>query len=207
MQQRYLCGLVAAAMLAVSGCSTVDPNTGRSQTSVARSAGLGALIGGAAGAIVGGREGALIGASIGGGAGALIGYEQRQRELEDALTTAESIRRDTGIAPQVRTRPYTAPANSEKPRNSQSRQLDDFTVKTRYDSTVTGGRLHPKAATAYQRMNDLARRNGGRMIVQVPNGTPSSVIRDIQQQAPNARIVQSGSGLFVARIEPSSQAA
>lgn len=56
-------------------------------------------------------------------------------------------------------------------------------------------------------MNDLARRNGGRMIVQVPNGTPSSVIRDIQQQAPNARIVQSGSGLFVARIEPSSQAA
>lgn len=76
--------VVAAAML-VSGCQTIDPYTGQSQTgNAAKGAGIGAIAGAVLGAAVSSKKdrgrGALTGALVGGAVGGGVGYYMDQQE-------------------------------------------------------------------------------------------------------------------------------
>jgi outer membrane protein OmpA-like peptidoglycan-associated protein len=84
-------GLFASLALCafmLSGCSTVNPYTGQSQTSDATiGTGIGAISGAAIGAIAGGEQGALIGGAVGAVTGGLIGnaMDQQNQELRQRL--------------------------------------------------------------------------------------------------------------------------
>ncbi|WP_129139773.1 MULTISPECIES: OmpA family protein [Modicisalibacter] len=82
-----------SAALAVTGCSTTNPQTGEQQTAKATSgAGIGAAVGAVAGLLSGDsatsrRDHAAIGAAVGAAAGAGIGYymDRQEAQLRDRL--------------------------------------------------------------------------------------------------------------------------
>jgi outer membrane protein OmpA-like peptidoglycan-associated protein len=85
--KRLFAALGVSAVL-LSGCSTINPYTGQTQTSDATiGTGVGALGGAAIGAIAGGGRGALIGGAVGALTGGLIGnhMDQENEELRQRL--------------------------------------------------------------------------------------------------------------------------
>lgn len=78
--------LPLAAAVALSACSTTNPYTGEQQTSsLAKGAGIGALVGGVAGATKSGNhrlDKTLIGAAVGAAAGSGIGYYMDAQEAK-----------------------------------------------------------------------------------------------------------------------------
>jgi len=92
--KRLIAGLIAAAMLAMVGCSTTNPYTDEKQTSnVAKGAGFGAITGALIGAMTGDRHSALKGAAIGAAVGGGAGYymDVQEAKLRDRL-------RGTGVS-------------------------------------------------------------------------------------------------------------
>ena len=100
---RKLAVTIAAAAVAMSGCTVLDPYTGESRTSAATK---GAIIGAVSGAVVGlasgddsveRRQRALIGAGVGALAGGAIGYymdRQAMKLREELAGTGVSVHRD-----------------------------------------------------------------------------------------------------------------
>lgn len=96
---RFLMGLCVVAMV---GCTTVDPYTGEEKTSnAAKGAGVGALSGAVIGAATSSKKdrtkGALTGAAVGGAVGGGVGYymDQQEKALGDELRgTGVQVRRE-----------------------------------------------------------------------------------------------------------------
>lgn len=88
MIKQFWLALPLAAAVAVTGCSTANPNTGESQRAKATTgAGIGAAVGAVAGALSGDgsssrRDRALIGAAAGAAAGGGIGYYMDRQEAQ-----------------------------------------------------------------------------------------------------------------------------
>jgi outer membrane protein OmpA-like peptidoglycan-associated protein len=86
--QKSIITTLALSMLLLTGCQSVDPYTGQSQTSNATAGtAVGAIGGAAIGAIAGGGRGALIGGALGGLTGALVGstVDKQNEELRRVL--------------------------------------------------------------------------------------------------------------------------
>jgi len=81
----------AAALLALSACSSMD----ESQQRTAKTTGIGAAAGAAVGALAGGRQGAAIGAAVGG----LGGYVWSQH-MENQRKQIETATQGTGVEVQ-----------------------------------------------------------------------------------------------------------
>lgn len=88
MTKQFWMALPLAAALAVTGCTTTNPNTGETQRAKATTgAGIGAAVGAVAGALSGDgsssrRDRALIGATVGAAAGSGIGYYMDRQEAQ-----------------------------------------------------------------------------------------------------------------------------
>ncbi len=81
--KRVLATLGVGMVLALSGCSTINPYTGQQQTSnAAIGTGMGAIGGAAIGAIAGGERGALIGGAVGALTGGLVGNSMDRENAE-----------------------------------------------------------------------------------------------------------------------------
>ncbi len=86
--KKVLCASLCVSMALLTGCSTVNPYTGQSQTSDATiGTTMGALGGAALGAFAGGGRGALIGGAVGAVTGGLIGnsFDKENAELRQQL--------------------------------------------------------------------------------------------------------------------------
>lgn len=76
------------SVLMISGCATMNPYTGETQTSdTAIGTGVGAVGGAAIGALVGGGRGALVGGALGALTGGLVGhtFDRENEELRQVL--------------------------------------------------------------------------------------------------------------------------
>jgi outer membrane protein OmpA-like peptidoglycan-associated protein len=85
----------AAALLALSGCASMD----ESQQRTAKTTGIGAAAGAAVGAIAGGSDNRARGAAIGAAVGALGGYVWSQR-MESQQKQIETATQGTGVEVQ-----------------------------------------------------------------------------------------------------------
>lgn len=93
MTKQFWLALPLAAAVAMTGCTTTNPQTGQSQRAKATTgAGIGAAVGAVAGALSGDgstsrRDRALIGAAVGAAAGGGIGYymDRQEAQLRDRL--------------------------------------------------------------------------------------------------------------------------
>lgn len=86
--KKPIIGILALSILLLTGCQSVNPYTGESQTSNTAAGGaIGAIGGAAIGAIAGGGRGALIGGALGGLTGVLVGstVDKQNEELRRVL--------------------------------------------------------------------------------------------------------------------------
>ena len=86
--KKSIAGILALSVLSLTGCQSVNPYTGQTETSnTTAGSAVGAIGGAAIGAIAGGGRGALIGGAIGGLTGALVGstVDKQNEELRRAL--------------------------------------------------------------------------------------------------------------------------
>lgn len=195
--------IAVAVSLAVvtTGCTSMNQQTGKSETSTMQSAGLGAAIGAVAGGLIAGKKGALIGAAVGGAGGYLVALQMRQKELEEAQQVATAIRQDnTAMHPVVYTKQYVDPQSGKS-----ATGLEKLEIAAPVSETVRKGALNPKAAGAYSKLNGMASQKDGNLVIAVPSSLPKSAIDDIQAAAPNARIVTgSDRSKIVATLSPKS---
>lgn len=203
MKKVSIIAIAVSLAVGTTGCTTMNQQTGKTETSTMQSAGLGAAIGAVAGGLLGGKKGAVLGAAIGGAGGYIVALQMRQQELEEAQKVAAVIRQDTGMQPTIYTREY-----KDQQSGKTATGLEKLVVAAPVAETVRKGQLNPKAAGAYSKMNGMANQKDGNLIIAVPSNLPKSAIDDIQAAAPNAKIVTgSDRSKIVATLGPKSDQA
>lgn len=193
--KKIICSVAIAGTL-VSGCTSINPTTGKEETNTLQTVGLGAGIGAAVGALVGGKTGALVGATLGGGVGYLAALESRKKELEEAQAAAKSFEKDTGFKPVVHTATY-------KQQGSTVTGLKEIEIPipAAAVSEKKGQGLTPKGKAVVEKLQTLGDQQGG-LELQVPASTKQAVVAELAKTAPRAKIVIAGDSKIVAKISP-----
>lgn len=194
-------GVLAIATILATGCATQNLGTGKSETSVGKTTGLGAIVGAAAGALIGKERGAAIGAAIGASAGYVVATQLRQRELEAAIAMAEEIKQTTKYTPVVYDRDYVDTKSGKA-----AKKLEKVEIQASVKETIKRGRLDPSAALALAKLDRLAAQDGGKLTVALPSSELHAIKQEILYAAPTARVVQGEPGKVVATLTPKEEA-
>jgi outer membrane protein OmpA-like peptidoglycan-associated protein len=148
---------ISAVLL--SGCSTINPYTGQTQTSDASiGTGIGAFSGAAIGALAGGGRGALIGGAVGAVTGGLIGnsLDQENNELRQRLVgTGVQVQQHGNYIQLVMASDVTFKTNQSDVRDGFYPTLSSVAVVLRkYDRTniVITGFTDNVGAASYNQM-------------------------------------------------------
>jgi outer membrane protein OmpA-like peptidoglycan-associated protein len=171
---------VFCGVLALSGCSTVNPYTGESQVNDATiGTGIGTASGAVLGALMGGSRGALIGGAIGATAGGLIGhtFDQENAELRQALIgTGVQVRKVGNAIQLVMASDVTFDTNQSDVRSGFYPTLNSVaTVFKKYDNntiTITGYTDNSGGDSYNQSLSEARARSVGDYLVAA--GVPSS---------------------------------
>lgn len=190
--------LAMAAVFLVSGCQSINPQTGKAETDTTKSTVLGGVIGGVIGGIVSGGDARAIaiGAAIGGGVGYVQSTKQREEELAQARKAAQEIRQATGYQPIVLARAY------QDQTGAKAMGLQKVQLNIPNAEVVRSGALHPKAAGVLSKLESLSTQQRGELTVDVPVTAPRKVLEDIMAVAPNAKIVVSKRRDFQFKLDP-----
>lgn len=180
--------VITLAVSALAGCAAVPATVA---VSTGTGAGVGAVAGNVIGAVAGvDRTAATIaGAAIGGA----IGYQRAKRmEAKAAEREAAALRSESGFNPSLSTETITQQEDSGQ--SNEVAVLKSLEMQVGQDEMLTpAGTLHPRAARALARMNNMVVEHGGEFAVYVPS-TQMGSVDAIKAVAPQARIYEAGSG-------------
>lgn len=171
--KKPIAGILALSILTLTGCQSVNPYTGETQTSNATAGGAVGAIGGAAiGAIAGGGRGALIGGALGGLTGALVGstLDKQNEELRRALVgTGVQVQKTGNTIQLIMASDVTFKTNQAEVRSSFYPTLNSVgVVLKKYNQTsitITGFTDNVGNATYNQELSERRAENVGSYLV------------------------------------------